>query len=117
MVATDYSVTSMMHDDLNSSAMRVKSGYAGHVPRAKDKYGGSAVGKTRTIEGKQKGPASNSGVQVEGRHTPSSPSGTSAFRTRACGHQEGVGCRTHRRALQFRPPPGHTVRRGAEGAE
>ena len=39
VVATDYSVTSMMHDDLNSSAMRVKSGYAGHLPGARDTWG------------------------------------------------------------------------------
>ena len=41
VVATDYSVTSMMHDDLNSSAMRVKSGYAGHVPMGRNFVGGS----------------------------------------------------------------------------
>merc|ERR1739848_854281 len=44
--------------------------YSGHVPRAKDKYGASAFGKTRTVDdpdGKlQKGPKSNSGVTVDG---------------------------------------------------
>jgi len=40
--------------------------YAGHVPRAKDKYGASAHGYTRTVQGKSKGPESNSGVRTEG---------------------------------------------------
>ena len=39
--------------------------YAGHVPRAKDKYGGSAFGKTRTVAG-QSLDKSNSGVKTEG---------------------------------------------------
>ena len=40
--------------------------YAGHIPRSKDKYGASAMGKTRTIEGQDPGLESNSGVVVPG---------------------------------------------------
>lgn len=39
--------------------------YAGHVPRAKDKYGASAHGYTRTVAGEAKD-QSNSGVRTEG---------------------------------------------------
>jgi len=39
--------------------------YAGHVPRGKDKYGASAFGKTRTVEG-QSLDQTNSGVKTEG---------------------------------------------------
>lgn len=41
--------------------------YAGHVPRAKDKYGASAHGYTRTVAGENEGVrGSNSGVRTEG---------------------------------------------------
>jgi hypothetical protein len=40
--------------------------YAGHVPRAKDKYGASAYGHTVTIDGVSKD-QSNSGVKVPGK--------------------------------------------------
>ena len=41
--------------------------YAGHVPRAKDKYGASAHGYTRTVAGQARGAAdSNSGVRTDG---------------------------------------------------
>lgn len=38
--------------------------YAGHVPRAKDKYGASAVGHTRTVEGVNTFDSGNSGVNT-----------------------------------------------------
>ena len=40
--------------------------YAGHIPRAKDKYGQSAVGRTHTAEGVASADTSNSGVKTEG---------------------------------------------------
>lgn len=42
--------------------------YAGHVPRAKDKYGASAFGMTRTVKDTSgKSPTSNSGVSTVGK--------------------------------------------------
>jgi len=43
--------------------------YAGHVPKSKDKYGASAIGHTRTLEGAKKAhlrDQSNSGVKTDG---------------------------------------------------
>ena len=38
--------------------------YAGHIPRAKDKYGASALGHTRTVEGGNTFDSGNSGVNT-----------------------------------------------------
>ena len=55
--------------DFRDERNGVLPGYAGHVPRGKDKYGASAVGHTRTVVGEEKThlrDQSNSGVRVQG---------------------------------------------------
>ncbi len=64
----------------------------------------------------QLAPASSRVLRLN-QPTPSSPSATSALRTRPCGHEQGVGWSTHAKGLRSRPQPVHTVRRGAEDAE